>query len=227
MLPEDPVVLLVHADRVRDHPRLALLVRERRVEVVDLAEAVAAERERLRHAAEAPLARVERVLPAVQLAGVAVGHDHLADRRAVQDRTGAPVVVVGDLVQHEPFVRIEADAELHFCHSTRLPSTVKLGPSGCVIEIGLRSGAQARLVLGVVARAVRRQRRDAVVDDLDHLVGAHVEVHDQPFDRPRVAVVGRVGRRNEMQRVMRRPSSHVVAERHRPATGRSARRRGR
>ena len=58
--------------------RLALLVGERRVEVVDLAEAVAAERERLRHAAEAPLARVERVLPAVQRARVAVGHDHLA-----------------------------------------------------------------------------------------------------------------------------------------------------
>ena len=80
----------------------------------------------------------------------------------------------------------------HFCHCTRLPSTVKLGPSGCVIEIGFRSVAHARLVLGVVARPVRRQRRDAVVDHLDHLVAAHVEVHDQAFDRPRVAVVGRV-----------------------------------
>ena len=105
VLPEDPVVLLVHADRVRDRPRLALLVREHRVEVVDLSEAVAPERERLRHAPEAPLARVERVLPSVQLAGVAVRHDHLRDRRAVQDRTRAPVVVVGDLVQHEALVR--------------------------------------------------------------------------------------------------------------------------
>ena len=105
VLPEDPVVLFVHADRVVDHPRLALLVRDRRVEVVDLAEAVAAERERLRHAPEAPLPRVEGVLPAVQLARVAVGHDHLRDRRAVQDRADAAVVVVGDLVQHEAFVR--------------------------------------------------------------------------------------------------------------------------
>src|SRR4029077_12417588 len=42
VLPQDPVVLFMHADRVLDHPRPALLVGERGVEVVDLAEAVAA-----------------------------------------------------------------------------------------------------------------------------------------------------------------------------------------
>ena len=65
VLPEDPVVLLVHADRVLDRVRVALLGGEHRVEVVDDAEAVAAQLQRVGHAAEAPLAGVERVLPAV------------------------------------------------------------------------------------------------------------------------------------------------------------------
>src|SRR3954452_24804894 len=104
VLPKDAVVLFVHADRVLDHPRLAVLGRERRVEVADLADAITSEGEGRRHAAESPLPRVERVLPSVQWIGIAVGNDHLADRRSMQYRAKAPVVVVvTDLMQHEPF----------------------------------------------------------------------------------------------------------------------------
>ena len=65
VLPEDSVVLFVNADRVLGLGRVAVLIGVDPVEVEDLAETVAAERERVRHAAEAPLARVERVLPTV------------------------------------------------------------------------------------------------------------------------------------------------------------------
>ena len=85
VLPPDARVFLVQADGVLDDLRFALLGREHRVEVVDLAEAVTAEGERLGHAPEPPLARVERVLPALLLARVAVGDDHFRDRCAVQD----------------------------------------------------------------------------------------------------------------------------------------------
>ena len=45
VLPEDPVVLFVHADRVLDRVRLALFRRQHGVEVVDHAETVASELE--------------------------------------------------------------------------------------------------------------------------------------------------------------------------------------
>ena len=46
-------------------------------------------------------------------------------------------------------------------------------------------------MLGVVARGVRWNGRDAVVDHFDDRVGGHVEMHDQTFDRARVGVVRR------------------------------------
>ena len=50
--------------------------------------------------------------------------------------------------------------------------------------------------------------------DLDHLVAAHVEVDDRaPRSGGRSRCRSGRSRRNEMQRVIRRPSSHVVAER--------------
>ncbi len=190
MLPEDPVVLFVHADRVVDHPRLAVLGRERGVEVADLADAVAAERERLRHAAEAPLPRVERVLPAVHRARIAVRDHHLADRRAVQDRPQASVVVVvRDLVQHETLERVERDAELPLLPLHEVAVDREARAFGLRDRDRLQVGAHPRLVLREVAGAVRRKGRDAVVDHLEHFVAPVVEVHDETLDRARVAVV--------------------------------------
>ena len=107
--PEHADVLLVDADRVRDRQRLARGVRDDRVQVDDLAEAVAAARERGGGDADAVLAAVEGVLPVVARARIAVRHDHLRERRAVQDRAQPAAVVVGDLVEHEAFARREAD----------------------------------------------------------------------------------------------------------------------
>ena len=90
----------------------------------------------------------------------------------------------------------------HFCHCTFQPSTVKLGPSGWVISIGLTSvaelGERRTVVLvehelrGVVPRG-RRQRDHAVVLDVDDLHGVQVERDDQALDRPRISVLGRGG----------------------------------
>src|SRR5580693_9810668 len=45
VLPQDPVIFLVDADRIRDHGRLAEVVGHRRVQVGDLAETIAAKLE--------------------------------------------------------------------------------------------------------------------------------------------------------------------------------------
>ena len=78
-----------------------------RVEVGDLAEAVAAELERGGHEPEAPLADVERGAAVVVGGGVAVGDDHLREREPVGDRAA----VVADRVQDHPLAVVEADAQ--------------------------------------------------------------------------------------------------------------------
>jgi hypothetical protein len=112
VLPEDAVVLLVHADRVADGVRLPAVVGEDGVEVVDLAQAVAAELERVGLLAEQVLPGVEVADPEPGRARVAVRDHHLGDRGAVDDRPLALAVREADRVQDEPFAGIERDPQL-------------------------------------------------------------------------------------------------------------------
>ena len=89
--------------------RLAGAVGDRGIEVVDFAQTVAAERERGRGDADTVLAEVEGVLEVVSGARVAVGDDHLRERRAVKDRPAPVAVAVCDLVEDEALARGEAD----------------------------------------------------------------------------------------------------------------------
>ena len=98
---------IAHATNAHGFVAIPTVSGEHRIEIADLAEAVAPELERVDHASEAPLTRVERVLPAVHRAGIAVRHDHLADRHAVRDRAA----VDGDVVQHQSLVRIHRDVQ--------------------------------------------------------------------------------------------------------------------
>ena len=192
VLPEDPVVLLVQTDRALDGVRLALLGGEHDVEVVDDAETVASLVQRVRTPTESPLAGVERVLPPVHRPRVPVRHDHLAHRRAVEHRTSAIAVVVveRERVQHQPFVRVEADAE-----RPRSPADV-VAVDHVTRAVGLGDlerpdvGTRGTDVVGEVRPSLGRQRHHAEVDHLQHLAGAVVEEREQPFDRARVAVVG-------------------------------------
>ena len=110
VLPEDGVVLLVDADGVLDGVGLAGGVVEDRVEVGDLAQAVAAQLQRGRHEPEAPLADVEGRAPEVFGAGIPVGHDHLRERHPVRHGPDLAAVVVADGVEHEPLAVVEPDA---------------------------------------------------------------------------------------------------------------------
>ena len=92
--------------------RLAAGVVHHRVQVADLAQAVAAQGERGGHEAEAPLADVERGPPVVVRAGVPVRHHHLGEREPVRHRAEPLAVGEGDLVQHEALAVVEAQPQL-------------------------------------------------------------------------------------------------------------------
>src|SRR4051794_3135890 len=192
VLPEDPVVLLVDADRILDRRRCAVLVGEHRVEVTNLAEAVTPEGQRVGEAAETPLTGVERVLPSVQQTGIAVRHDHLAHGRTVHYRPDTTAVFVADGVKHEPFVRIHR-------HPQRPPlPRDRVSVDGEARTLALHDveraepGARRPVVVQEVRTLVRGNGDDPVVLYLQHLACRHVDEHEHTLDRPRVAVVARI-----------------------------------
>ena len=192
VLPEDAVVLLVEADGVRDGGGCPVLVGQDRVEVADLAEAVAAEGEGVRHSTQAPLADVEGALPAVARVGVAVGHDHLADGGAVQDRSGAVAVLVGDVVEDQPLERVQRHVQRPPLPADDVAVDREADPVGLGDVEAPEVVAQRLVVLGQVAAALLGQRHHAVVDDVEHLTRRHVHEGEQALDRSGVAVVRRL-----------------------------------
>src|SRR5204863_7982723 len=81
------------------------------VEIMDQAEAIAAELQAVGAGPHAVFADVERVFPHLRRAGIAIGDDHLGERRPVQDRPLLAAVAVAEMVQRQPLAGIEADDE--------------------------------------------------------------------------------------------------------------------
>jgi hypothetical protein len=190
VLPEDPVVLLVHADDVGHGGGVAVLVGDDGVDVVDLAQAVAAKREAVAHATEAPLAHVEGVLPAVQRARVAVGDDHLGDGGPVQDGPDAAAVLVADGVQDQALERVHRDAQRPPLPAHEVALDGEAGALGLGDLERAEVVAQRAVVLRVVAAALGGEGHHAQVGHLEHLAGGHVDAGQHALDRPGVAVVG-------------------------------------
>ena len=189
VLPEDGVVLLVHADGVVLRVRLAPLVGEDVVEVVDLAEAVAPQGQRVGHAAQTPLPGVERTLPRVHGARVPVGHDHLAHRGPVHDRPHPPAVLVADGGEHQSLQRVHADAQRPLLPAHEVALHLKARALGLGDLQWLQVRAQRPVVLGVVAPRRGRDGDDPVVEHLEDLAPSHVDDGQQALDGAGVAVV--------------------------------------
>ena len=194
VLPEDGVVLLVQADGVLDLVGRAGGVVEHRVDIDDLAQAVAAELQRGGHEPEAPLADVIRSPAVVVERGIPVRNHHLGERHPVGDVAPDAVVVVRNLVDDRALAIVEAEA-----HRPVLPA--QLGAVDCErralglgdvqrLEVGaLLAGPEPGDVLPVDVRLAVV----VVVLDLEQLERVHVDDQLEPGDRVGVRVaVGRL-----------------------------------
>ena len=160
----------------------------RRVEVADLAQAVAAERQWHGVAAERGLAGVEHVTPVVERPGVGVGHHHLAERGPVADRpSGARAgVVVADVVEHEALDRVHRHPHAPALPRELLPVQLEARAVGLGDQEGLDVGAD---VVEVHATGIGGQGDSAAVAHLEHLARAAVGDHQQALDGPGPQVV--------------------------------------
>ena len=172
-----------------DELGLAGRIVHHRVEVDDLAEAVAAAFERGGHEAESPLADVERGPPEVVRGRIPVGHHHLRERQPVRDRPQPARVVEPDGVQDQAFAVVEAEPQLPVLPAQQVPVQVERDP--------LRLGDLQR-------RHVAQRHRDQLRQVLAHHLGLgarvglvadlqqrhRVEVHDrvQPAEVVRVGI---------------------------------------
>ncbi len=183
------MVLLVQADGVADRARVAQVVGDHRVEVVDVAEAVAAQLQGVGVAGEHVLAAVEVVLPEPHRRRVGVGHDHLRDRGPVADRA----VVEGDLVQGQTLALVEPDAQVPLAPADAAVGDGERAPLG----LGDLDRPQRGHVLALHGRVVevpagRGHRDDTGVDHPVDRAGGEVDVGDEPVDGVRPGVVGLV-----------------------------------
>ncbi len=160
------------------------------VEVVDLAEAVAPEHQRVGLLAQQVLARVEVVLPEVNRPRVGVRHDHLGDGRAVDQRPFPASVGERDLVQDQALARVEADPEPPVLPRHHVVVDLEAGTLGLGDLQWPQRGAGRPDVRGVVEVALlRRHGQQLVVDELDDALLGEVDVRDDAVDRMRPAVV--------------------------------------
>ena len=183
----------MHADRVLEGEGLAAAVAEVGVEVADQAEAVAAEDQAVGAHPHAVLADVERVLPPLRRPGVAVGDDHLGERRPVQHGPVAAPVAVAEVVQGQPLAGVEPDHEGPVLPADVVTLDLEARPLGLADLQRLEAVADvfdARR--GIVPRP-GRERPLAIFLDPDDLHRVEVDHRPEPLDRADVAVVGRVG----------------------------------
>jgi hypothetical protein len=109
---KDPRVLFVDANCVLDLIRISVAKIEASVEVTDGAFAVASQCQGIGHESGAIFAEIEGVLSRVREFGTSVRNHHLGNRKTPEKRTNIAVVVVCNVIQHDPFAIIETDVEL-------------------------------------------------------------------------------------------------------------------
>ena len=176
---------------LRDRHRRTEVVGHRGVQVVDLAQAVAAELERVGQPADQVLTVVEVVLPVARRARIAVRHNHLRHRGPVDDRPLTTVVVVADLVQRQALTGVEPDPHRPVLPADRVAVDGEARPLGLGdldrLEALAQRPAHRRVV--VVARC-RRHRQVLLVDQLEDDALDQVDVGRDAVDRVRPGQVG-------------------------------------
>jgi hypothetical protein len=180
----------MQADRVLHRGRLAEIVGHRHVKIMDVADAIAAELQRIGEFAEAIFAGIERTLPEMIGGRIGIGHDHVGDTGAIDDRALLCAVAKRDLVQHEALARGPADTEREILPA-HLPAVDREARAFLLHDIE-RLDVLAHLPdrgAIVVARLLRDRNDLLLVDQLHDPVLDQVDQRDHALDRMRVAVV--------------------------------------
>ena len=199
VFPEDAKIFFMHADHVRHLENSAPAASHIGVKVAYLAQAVAAQLQCIRQHTDPILAAVECVFMVVIVAGVAVGYDHIAERRPVHDRADLAAVQVAYGIQDQPFTGSETNAKGPFLPGDFVAAdgktrAIRLGNFvGLEILAKLTRVAKFGDILAGVVAGLGGQGDRTVINHFDHFRGVQVEDDGDPFNWVRIAIVARLG----------------------------------
>ena len=199
VFPEDPKIFFMHADHIRHLENAAPAACHIGIKVADLAKAVAAQLQCIRQHADPVLTAVKCVFMVMIVAGIAVRHDHIAERRSVHDRADLAAVQVADGVQHQPFTGSETNAERpllpgDFMAADGKTRAIRLGDFvGFEVLAKLTRVAKFGDILASVVAGLGGQGNRTGIDHFDDFRGVQVEDDGDPFDRVRISIVARLG----------------------------------
>src|ERR1700735_4863476 len=112
MLPRHAGIFLVQADAPFDVAWIAKQIRYHSIEIMDYAQTIATQGQRVCHAAEAEFAAIENVLAIVASLRRAVRHHHFGDGRAIDEGPALVLLGIADGVKHQSLARAEPDAKV-------------------------------------------------------------------------------------------------------------------
>src|SRR5260370_33972416 len=104
VLPQTPVVFLVHAYRVFECAHAPIVLGHVRIEIMDYSQAITTQFQRICQPADAILADVEGVLETVIRARVSVWYDHLGEPHTAEEGTA----IIINMVEDQPLTRGES-----------------------------------------------------------------------------------------------------------------------
>ena len=144
VLVEDAAILLMEANDVLQLDSATLGVSPVSVEVLNVAQAVAAEAQLVGSDTEADITNIESLLAVVGHTGIAVWHSHLREGETVEHIT----VVIGNIIQAQTIAVVEADVELPLLPSNlvAVASNVERCTFGLLDDVGLEVGSERLFV---------------------------------------------------------------------------------
>jgi len=107
VFPSDSIVLFVDAHNTLEPDQIALAVPVIKIEVQNLSQAIAAERQLIRNQTSSDISKVKCLLAVVWGSRVAVWNCHVGDREPIK-RLPA---IVADVTENKAFTVVEADVK--------------------------------------------------------------------------------------------------------------------
>ena len=98
-LPQYAEIFFMHADRVGDLARLAVPVVAPCIEIMHIAETIAAERQGIEKLPNTVFARVEGIAAKMSPCRIAIGNDHFGKRGTMDDRPELSFVLIADAME--------------------------------------------------------------------------------------------------------------------------------
>src|SRR5438874_4510138 len=191
VLPQNAIVLLVHAHGIWQRYCLAPSIGHDGVKIVNVAQAIAAQPQGVRQHPKAVLTLVKHILAIMGWGRISIGNNHLRHRCAIEDWAHPSLILIAKGVEHKALPGRPADSQVPL-----LPGyLVSIDLEAWSVRLSDLERLEVRPQLSNSLRGVvpgrRRYRHDTIILHPDNLHGPQIHEYDHSLDGVGVAIVMR------------------------------------